>query len=115
MRAAAPAVPPAPDATPCPPVTVVAAVTAKKEFMDVVPTSLVSMPAKPRVMRVLPRLNENINEEWIDDKTRFVFWEIWESKEALEQHNQQPYIQAFLELAEEKLQAAPEVFLLDKI
>ena len=27
-----------------------------------------------RVMRVLPRLNEDINEEWITDKTRF-FWD----------------------------------------
>ena len=24
-----------------------------------------------QVMRILPRLNENVNEEWIDDKTRF--------------------------------------------
>jgi NADH dehydrogenase (ubiquinone) Fe-S protein 1 len=25
------------------------------------------------VMRILPRVNEEINEEWIDDKTRFVY------------------------------------------
>jgi NADH dehydrogenase/NADH:ubiquinone oxidoreductase subunit G len=25
------------------------------------------------VMRVLPRLNEEINEEWISDKTRFIW------------------------------------------
>jgi len=27
----------------------------------------------PEVMRVLPRLNESINEEWISDKTRFAY------------------------------------------
>lgn len=25
------------------------------------------------VMRILPRINENVNEEWISDKTRFAF------------------------------------------
>ena len=25
-----------------------------------------------KILRVLPRINENINEEWISDKTRFV-------------------------------------------
>jgi quinol monooxygenase YgiN len=50
-----------------------------------------------------------------EDKTQFVFWEIWESNEALEEHNQQPYIQAFREIAAEKLQAAPLVYLLNKI
>jgi len=27
----------------------------------------------PQVMRILPRLNEAVNEEWISDKTRFIF------------------------------------------
>ena len=27
----------------------------------------------PTVMRILPRVNEEINEEWISDKTRFVW------------------------------------------
>ena len=30
-----------------------------------------SMRAAPQVLRVLPRLNEDVNEEWISDKTRF--------------------------------------------
>jgi len=25
------------------------------------------------VMRILPRINENVNEEWISDKARFAF------------------------------------------
>lgn len=34
----------------------------------------IRVDAKGReVMRVLPRLNEDINEEWIDDKTRFAY------------------------------------------
>jgi len=51
----------------------------------------------------------------ITDETLFVFNEIWESEAALEVHNQQAYIQAFRELIPEKLQAAPAVYLLQKI
>lgn len=27
----------------------------------------------PEVMRILPRLSEEVNEEWISDKTRFAY------------------------------------------
>ena len=26
-----------------------------------------------KILRVLPRINENINDEWISDKTRFAY------------------------------------------
>lgn len=47
----------------------------------------------------------------IEDKNQFVFYEVWESEEGLEQHNQQPYIQAFVALVDEKLQEKPQIYL----
>ena len=29
------------------------------------------MPAAPEVLRILPRVNEDVNEEWLGDKSRF--------------------------------------------
>lgn len=51
----------------------------------------------------------------IEDKNQFVFYEIWKSKEGLAQHNQQPYIQAFGALADEKLQEKPQIYLTEII
>ncbi|MCA6068493.1 antibiotic biosynthesis monooxygenase [Chryseobacterium sp. RG1] len=47
----------------------------------------------------------------IEDKNQFVFYEIWKSEEGLAQHNQQPYIQAFGALVDEKLQEKPQIIL----
>ncbi|MBB6332762.1 quinol monooxygenase YgiN [Chryseobacterium sediminis] len=47
----------------------------------------------------------------IEDKNEFVFYEIWKSKEGLDQHNQQPYIQAFGDLVDEKLQEKPQIYI----
>lgn len=47
----------------------------------------------------------------IEDKNQFVFYEIWKSEEGLAQHNQQPYIQAFGALADEKLQEKPQIYI----
>ncbi|MBL6932745.1 MAG: NADH-quinone oxidoreductase subunit G [Rhodospirillales bacterium] len=46
----------------------------KTESIDVMDAvgSAIRVDAKgPEVMRILPRLNEDVNEEWISDKTRF--------------------------------------------
>lgn len=51
----------------------------------------------------------------IEDKNQFVFYEIWKSKEGLDQHNQQPYIQAFGALVDEKLQEKPQIYLTEII
>ncbi|HMB46820.1 MAG TPA: NADH-quinone oxidoreductase subunit NuoG, partial [Afifellaceae bacterium] len=48
----------------------------KTESIDVMDAvgSAIRVDARGReVMRVLPRLNEAVNEEWISDKTRFIF------------------------------------------
>ncbi|AZA79504.1 antibiotic biosynthesis monooxygenase [Chryseobacterium sp. G0186] len=47
----------------------------------------------------------------IEDNNHFVFYEIWKSKEGLDQHNQQPYIQAFGALVDEKLQEKPQIYI----
>ena len=47
----------------------------------------------------------------IEDKNQFIFYEIWKSEEGLTQHNQQPYIQAFGALVDEKLQEKPQIYL----
>ncbi len=47
----------------------------------------------------------------IEDQNEFVFYEIWKSKEGLDLHNQQPYIQAFGTLVDEKLQETPQIYI----
>ena len=89
-----------------------ATLKSKPEFINEVKSVLKNMVTESRKEETCIRYDLH---QGIDDKTQFVFWEIWESKEALEQHNQQPYIQAFREIVPEKLQTVPEVFLLDKI
>jgi len=46
----------------------------------------------------------------IEDKNQFVFYEIWKNEEGLSQHNQQPYIQAFGTIIDEKLQEKPQIY-----
>ena len=89
-----------------------ATLRSKPEFIEEVKSVLDNMVIESRKEETCIRYDLH---QGIEDKTQFVFCEIWESKEALEQHNQQLYIQEFRELAPEKLQAAPEVFLLEKI
>lgn len=89
-----------------------ATLKSKPEFLEDVTSILHTMVEESRKE---PTCLKYDLHQGIEDKTQFVFWEIWESKEALEQHNQQHYIQAFREIVPEKLQTVPEVFLLDKI
>ena len=41
--------------------------------MDAIGSNIVVDHRTGEVMRVLPRLNEQVNEEWISDKTRFAY------------------------------------------
>ncbi|MDF2554075.1 MAG: antibiotic biosynthesis monooxygenase [Chryseobacterium sp.] len=76
---------------------------------------------RTEVLEVLQNMvKETIKEEanelytlhqGIEDKNQFVFYEIWKSEEGLAQHNQQPYIQAFGALVDEKLQEKPQIYL----
>jgi len=61
-------------------------------------------------------IQEEANEQYtlhqgIEDHNQFVFYEIWKSAEGLAQHNEQPYIRAFGELIDEKLQEQPQIYL----
>ena len=47
--------------------------TESIDVMDAVGSSIRVDSRGREVMRILPRLNENVNEEWISDKTRFVW------------------------------------------
>lgn len=47
--------------------------TESIDVLDAVCSNIVVSTRGGEVMRVLPRLNEDINEEWISDKTRSTF------------------------------------------
>ncbi|MEH0153407.1 putative quinol monooxygenase [Limibacter armeniacum] len=42
-----------------------------------------------------------------DDENMFVFYEIWQDQQGLDQHNQRPYIKAFASIIDEKLAEQP--------
>lgn len=44
--------------------------TESIDVLDAVGSNIVVSTRGGEVMRVLPRLNEDVNEEWISDKTR---------------------------------------------
>jgi len=50
-------------------------------------------------------------QQSLDDETVFIFHEIWKSKEGLDAHNQQPYIQEFVEKVPELLEKPADIYL----
>ncbi len=50
-------------------------------------------------------------QQSLDEETIFIFHEIWKSKEGLDVHNQQPYIQEFVEKVPELLEKPAEIYL----
>ncbi|XP_028998465.1 NADH-ubiquinone oxidoreductase 75 kDa subunit, mitochondrial-like [Betta splendens] len=47
--------------------------TESIDVLDAVGSNIIVSTRGGEVMRVLPRLNEDVNEEWISDKTRFAY------------------------------------------
>ena len=47
--------------------------TESIDVHDAVGSNIVVNTRSGEVMRILPRLNEDINEEWISDKSRYKF------------------------------------------
>lgn len=89
-----------------------AVIKAKEEYRAEVLEVLQNM--------VKETVKEEANElytlhQGIDDKNQFVFYEIWKNEEGLAQHNEQPYIKAFGELVDEKLQEQPQIYLTEII
>jgi len=88
--------------------------TESVDVMDAVGSSIRVDSRGKAVMRILPRLNEAVNEEWISDKTRFV----WDGLAT--QRLDRPYVrrrgklqpatwnEAFAAIAERVKAAAPE-------
>lgn len=85
-----------------------AIIKAKEEYRNEVAAVLQNMVLQTRKEEACELYSLH---QGIEDKNLFTFYEIWKSKEGLEAHNQQPYIKAFGELAEEKLQERPTVLL----
>ncbi|MFY1047102.1 putative quinol monooxygenase [Chryseobacterium sp. GP-SGM7] len=95
--------------------------------MKIYLTAIIKTKEKYRdeVLEILKNMvKETIKEEanelytlhqGIEDKNQFVFYEIWKSKEGLALHNQQPYIQNFGDLVDEKLQEKPQIYLTEII
>jgi quinol monooxygenase YgiN len=54
-------------------------------------------------------------QQGIENENLFIFHEIWENSEGLEQHNQQDYIKAFSSKAEELLEEPAQIYLADLI
>lgn len=50
-------------------------------------------------------------QQSLDDETVFIFHEIWKSKEGLDAHNQQPYIQEFVEKVPDLLEKSADIYL----
>ncbi|GEN76644.1 putative quinol monooxygenase [Chryseobacterium hagamense] len=89
-----------------------AIIRAKEEHREEVLETLRNM--------VRETIQEEANEGYtlhqgIEDRNAFVFYEIWKSEEGLARHNEQPYIKAFGELAAEKLQEKPQIYITQAI
>lgn len=89
-----------------------AIIKAKEEYRNDVLEVLQNMVAETQ--------KEEANElytlhQGIEDKNQFIFYEIWKSEQGLERHNEQPYIQAFGDLVNEKLQEKPQIYLTEII
>lgn len=89
-----------------------AVIKAKEEHQTEVLEVLQNMVKETRKEEACEHYNLH---QGIEDKNQFVFYEIWKSKEGLDQHNQQPYIQAFGALIDEKLQEKPQIYITNSI
>ena len=54
-------------------------------------------------------------QQGAEDENLFIFHEIWENSEGLEQHNQQDYIKAFISKADELLEEPTQIYLANLI
>ena len=85
---------------------VTAIIKAKEKYRNEVLKTLQNMVVETRNEKACELYDLH---QGSDDKNLFVFYEIWENQEGINQHNLQPYIAAFGELINEKLQEQPIV------
>ncbi|MBD1427918.1 putative quinol monooxygenase [Sphingobacterium arenae] len=91
---------------------ITAIIKAKVEYREEVSKALQHMVTKTREEKACIQYDLHQGQ---DDENTFIFYEIWKDQEGLDKHNKQPYILAFGELAQEKLQENPQIYLTDKI
>lgn len=89
-----------------------AIIRSKPEYLNEVKPVLENMVAQTR--KETACLKYDLHQS-IEDDNIFVFYEVWESKAALDHHNTQPYIREFLKLIDKGLMHQPEVFLSKKL
>lgn len=93
-------------------VTVLARIKAKEGMEDKVRQELLALVAPSRSEEAC--INYDLHQS-TDDKSLFMFYENWTSKEALDKHLSMPYLDAFDENAEEMLAQPVEISLWEMI
>lgn len=93
-------------------VTVLARIRAREGTEEKVEQELLALIAPSR--REEACLEYNLHRS-LDDKTVFMFYENWTSREALDEHLSMPYLDAFDEAVEGMLAEEIEVTLWEKI
>jgi quinol monooxygenase YgiN len=92
--------------------TVLALIRAKEGMEETVRQELLSLVNPTR--SELGCINYDLHQAH-DDKSLFVFFENWKSKEDLEKHLGMPYLRAFLEKTGNILKKPVEILLLETI
>ncbi|MCF0074728.1 antibiotic biosynthesis monooxygenase [Dyadobacter sp. CY261] len=93
------------------PIYLTAVIKSKADYRDEVRETLLNLVTESR--KEAACLQYDLYQDDTDPNV-FVFQEIWESREALEEHNRQPYLRAFV-ASFDKLQHDPEVYLTQPI
>jgi quinol monooxygenase YgiN len=93
-------------------VTVVARIKTKKGMDESVKQELMALVAPTRSEKGC--INYDLHRS-IDDRSVFMFYENWVSKEDLDKHLAMPYMRAFMEKAEKLLAEPAEITLWERI
>lgn len=93
-------------------VYVTAVIISKPEFLLKVKSVLEDMVVKTRKETACIQYDLHQN---LEDENVFVFYEIWQDKQGLDKHNEQPYIKDFGKIAVDKLNGNPVIYLMEKI
>ena len=93
-------------------ITVLARIKAKEGMEEKVEQELLALVAPSRAEEAC--VNYDLHRS-VDDKTLFMFYENWASREDLDQHLSMPYLDAFDENMEGMLAGAVEITLWEMI
>lgn len=82
-------------------------INVKAEFRTEVLDLLQNMVVETRKEDACELYNLHQN---VDNQNQFIFYEIWKNEEGLAQHNEKPYLKAFGNIINEKLEEKPQLF-----